>query len=191
MSQNQSVTLYISAASDLMAEREALARMIADLPVTLPWRIGQSPVEADPIEAETVANADLYFVIMGADIRAPVGLELHLARRAGQSIVGFAKQGVAYTPAGQIFMKETKLTIGWRPFKTANDLSRQVQRIVVEYLLRQAVRYALTPVEVVQLQQRLTSDVPADQPNAEGTGHSAVILSRERFTPSEGVIIEE
>ena len=191
MSQNQSVTLYISAASDLMAEREALARMIADLPVTLPWRIGQSPVEADPIESETVANADLYFVIMGADIRSPVGLELHLARRAGQSIVGFAKQGVAYTPAGQIFMKETKLTIGWRPFKTANDLSRQVQRIVVEYLLRQAVRYALTPVEVAQLQQRLTSDVPSDQPNAEGAGHSAVILSRERFTPSEGVIIEE
>lgn len=191
MSQNQPVTIYISAASDLMAEREALARMIADLPVTLPWRIGQSPVEAEPVGAEAVANADLYFVIMGADIRAPVGLELHLARRAGQSIVGFAKQGVAYTPAGQIFMKETKLTIGWRAFKTANDLSRQVQRIIIEYLLRQAVRYALTPVEGAQLQQRLTTDTPADQPNAAGAGHSAVILSRERFMPSEGIVIEE
>ncbi|MCB0166528.1 MAG: hypothetical protein KDI79_20030 [Anaerolineae bacterium] len=191
MSQNQPVTIYFSAASDLMAEREALARMIADLPVTLPWRIGQSPIEAEPIGAGDVANAELYFVIMGADIRAPVGLELHLARRAGQSIVGFAKQGVAYTPAGQIFMKETKLSIGWRPFKTASDLSRQVQRIVIEYLLRQAVRYALTPVEIAQLQQHLTTNVPVDQPIAAGAGHSAVILSRERFMPSEGVIIEE
>ena len=68
MNHNQAVTIYISAASDLMAEREALARLIAELPVTLAWRIVQSPVEAEPIDTEALLNADLYFVLMGADI---------------------------------------------------------------------------------------------------------------------------
>ncbi|MCB0210911.1 MAG: hypothetical protein KDJ52_16345 [Anaerolineae bacterium] len=191
MNPNQAVTIYISAASDLMAEREALARLIAELPVTLAWRIVQSPVEAEPIDTEALLNADLYFVLMGADIRAPVGLELHTAQRARMSIVGFAKRGVAYTPAGQIFMKDSHAAITWQPFKTTADLLRQVQRTIIEHLLRHAARYTLTPPEMANLQQLLTQQQPNVSTEAEGTGHSAVILSRERFIPSEGIIIEE
>jgi hypothetical protein len=76
MSTDQPTTIYISAASDLMAEREALARMIAALPVTLAWRIVQTPVaDVDPLDLEALGSADLYFLVMGSDIRAPVGLE--------------------------------------------------------------------------------------------------------------------
>ena len=191
MNHNQAVRLYISAASDLMAERETLARLIAELPVTLAWRIVQSPIEAEPIDTEALINADLYFVIMGADIRAPVGLELHTARRTQLSIVGFAKQGVAYTPAGQIFMKDSHAAIAWQPFKTTGDLMRKVRRIIIEHLLRHAIRYTLTPPEIANLQQLLTHQESTGPTEAEGTGHSAVILSRERFLPSEGVIVEE
>ena len=191
MSHNKAVTIYISAASDLMAEREALARMIAELPVTLPWRIGQSPIETEVIDSETLANADLYFVVMGADIRAPVGLELHIAQRANQSIIGFAKQSVAYTPAGQVFLREMRSIIAWQPFKTISELVQRVRRVIIEHLLRQAIRYTLTPAEITNLQQLLTSQESASPTEADGTGHSAVILSRERFTPSEGVVIDE
>lgn len=191
MSHNEAVTIYISAASDLMAEREALARMIAELPVTLSWRIGQSPVETEVIDSETLTNADLYFVVMGADIRAPVGLELHIAQRANQSIIGFVKQSIAYTPAGQVFLREMRSVILWQPFKTTSELVQRVRRVIIEHLLQQAIRYSLPPAEITNLQQLLTSQEPTSSTEADGTGHSAVILSRERFTPSEGIVIEE
>lgn len=74
-----------------MAEREALARLMAELPVTLPWHIVQTPSEAEPIDGEALPAADLHFLIMGADIHAPVGLELHIAQRAGRQVIGFLK----------------------------------------------------------------------------------------------------
>lgn len=44
----------------------------------------------------------------------------------------------------------------------------------------------------MQLKQRLQADRPADQPvEGEGAGHSAVLLSRERYIPSEGVIVDD
>jgi hypothetical protein len=190
MHNSQSITIYISAAPNLMAEREALARMIAELPVTLPWHIVQTPTEAEPIDGEALLAADLFFLIMGADIRAPVGLELHMASRAGRPVIAFLKRGVPYTPAGQIFTRQAQVT--WRSFHDSANLRRQVQRVVIEHLLAQAIKYALTPDEVIQLEQRLKADTPAEQTvEGEGAGHSAVLLSRERYIPSDGVIIEE
>ena len=81
------VIVYISAASDLMAEREALARLIAELPVTLSWRIVQTPIRAEIPDLEALPAADLYFLIMGGDIRAPVGLEWLTAERAQRPVI--------------------------------------------------------------------------------------------------------
>ena len=57
---NRPVTIYISAATELMAERESLARVIAQLPVTLPWRILQTPTGAEPLDlaGQLVAEVD-------------------------------------------------------------------------------------------------------------------------------------
>ena len=192
MSGNQPVIIYISAASDLLAEREALARMIAELPVTLAWRILQSPTEAEPVDAEALIKANLYFLVMGSDIRAPVGLELHTARRANKTPLAFAKRGVSYTPAGDVFIKENRRYLNWRPFTNTANLNHQVQRLVVRHLLDQAIVYALTPPEIAALEQLLRRGSGENRPlEAEGAGHSAVILSRERYLPSEGTIIEE
>ncbi len=51
-SRHRPVVIYISAAADLIAEREALAQMIAALPVTLAWRIIQTPLKAEPLGLE-------------------------------------------------------------------------------------------------------------------------------------------
>jgi hypothetical protein len=185
------VTVYISAASDLMAEREALARMIAALPVTLAWRILQTPInEADPLDLEMLRTADLCFLVMGSDIRAPVGLEWLMLRRAGRPVNGYLKRGILRTPAGQVFINDAK--IEWRPFSDAADLSRQIQRVLVEHLIRHAAYHALTPEDLVQLEKSLKSDTSPEQPvRGEEAGHSAVILSPERFEPSQGVIVGE
>ncbi len=185
------MTIYISAASDLMAEREVLARMIAALPVTLAWHIAQTPVtDADSLDLEALQIADLHLLVMGSDIRAPVGLEWHIAHRLGRPSSAFLKRDIPRTPAGQVFIHEAEVI--WRPFSDAGDLSRQVRQMLAEYLVRHAAHYALTPDEVTQLEALRTADTPAEQPaQGEEAGHSAVILSRERYIPGEGVIVDE
>jgi hypothetical protein len=189
METNRPVTLYISAAADLMAEREALARMVAALPVTLAWRIAQTPVTGtDSLDLEALKNADLHFLVMASDIRAPVGLEWHIVSRAGQPSAAFLKRGVLRTPAGEVFIKGAGVT--WQPFAEPADLARQVQRLVVEHLVRHALRYALTPDELARLQALPAAAVSAEEASrAKEAGHSAVILSRERFEPSGGVVV--
>jgi hypothetical protein len=188
---NRPVIIYISAASDLMAEREALARMIAALPVTLAWRVVQTPLsEAEVLNPEDLQAADVHVLLMGSDIRAPVGLEWHLIRRAGRPSVAFLKRGITRTPAGQVFIKEAG--VSWRPFSDAADLSRQIQHVVAEHLLRDALRYALTPVELEQLENLLAAEAsPEDSSQGQEAGHSAIILSRERYEPGEGIIVDK
>lgn len=188
MDTNRPVTIYISAASDLMAERETLARMIAELPVTLAWRIIQSPLGDELLDLDALRHADLHLLIIGGDIRAPVGQEWHTAYRAGRPIVAFLKRGLNRTPAGQAFVRDTRVT--WQPFNSPAGLSRQVRRLLAEHLVAHAERYALSPAELQQLAALQTAEDQAETA-AEGAGRSAVILSRERFSPSEGVIIGE
>lgn len=187
---NDPVTIYISAAPDLMAEREALARMIAELPVTLVWRIVQTPIGEELLDLDALRTAALYLLVMGGDIRAPVGLEWHTAQRARRPARGFLKQGIARTPAGQVFIRQTDL--GWQPFKNVVDLSRQVRELLVDHLLEQAIRYWLTPAEVQQLAD-LQADIATSEQTASGgeAGRSAVILSRQRFSPTGGVIVDD
>ncbi len=190
MEAHRPVIVYISAASDLMAEREALARMIAGLPVTLAWRIVQSPLGVERLDLEILAAADFYLLLLGGDIRAPVGQEWFTAHRAGRPFFAFLKGNVPRTPAGQAFARETDVT--WRPFLSAADLVRQVQRLLAGQLLSQAVRYALTPPEIEALAALQAGEGQPEEPaGREETGRSAVILSRERFRPSDGVIIDE
>ncbi len=189
MEASRPVTVYISAAADLMAEREVLARMVAALPVTLAWHIAQTPVtDADSLDLEALKIADLHFLVMASDIRAPVGLEWRIVSRAGQPSAAFLKRNVLRTPAGEVFIKDAGVT--WQPFAGPTDLARQVQRLLVEHLVRHALRYALMPEELARLQALPVAETPAEE-SARGkeAGHSAVILSRERFEPSEGVIV--
>jgi hypothetical protein len=187
---NRPVIIYISAASDLMAEREALARMIAELPVTLAWRIIQTPLSAEPLELEALAVADLYYLLMGSDIRAPVGLEWLTAQRTGRPVRAFLKQDVGRTPAGQVFINQTK--VAWQPYTDVVVLRRQARQILASHLSRHALQYALTPVELDQL--AALAEAPAEEGGAASSrdaGQSAVILSRKRYTPSEGVIVDD
>jgi hypothetical protein len=191
LAEKTGMTIYISAASDLMAEREALARMIASLPVTLAWRIMQTPVrDLDSVDLEALRSADLYFLVMASDIRAPVGLEWLMARRTRPPDGVYLKRGIPRTPAGQVFINDVRLA--WQPFHDASDLCRQVEHVLAEHLIHHAGRYTLSPEEIAGLEALLTSIKPAEKAG-HGTeaGHSAVVLSRERFEPSGGVVLDQ
>jgi len=106
--------------------------------------------------------------------------------------VAFLKQDVVRKPAGQVFVNQAG--IEWHRFTDAADLSQQVQRILAEHLLHHATHYALTLTDVEQLEALRAAEAgaaaegPAERQEA---GSSAVILSRERFVPREGVVVND
>ncbi|MEM7034301.1 MAG: hypothetical protein AAF629_32460 [Chloroflexota bacterium] len=190
MSNNRPITVYISAASDLITEREILARMVAELPVTLAWRIVQTPISlVDTLDLDAVQQADFHILVIGSDIRAPVGLELSVARYHRRLTHAYLKQGLIRTLAGQSFVKDAALE--WQPFQSYTGLRFQVQKALIQHLLRFQLEYDLTLIEVEQLQDLQSVEAPTEQPaEVKDAGHSAVILSRERYEPSDGIALD-
>ncbi len=82
--------------------------------------------------------------------------------------------------------------MAWQLFTQPADLGHQVQHLLIGHLIRAATRYRLTATELRHLEKLLTKAAQDEPPlQAKGAGHSAVILSRERFRPDGGVIIGE
>ncbi|HBY97184.1 MAG: hypothetical protein M5U01_42320 [Ardenticatenaceae bacterium] len=187
------VLLYISTAADLAPEREVLGRAVTELPVTLGWRVVQTPRADESLDLAAAAQADVHLLLLGSDIRAPVGLEWIAARRAGCSTVFFLKKGASRTPAAQAFAHEVERQTSWRLFEDAADLRRQVLARLAGHLLARAEYYVLRPAEFEALRAwrdalEKAEPRPPDETRG-GAGDSAVILSPERFTPSDGVVI--
>lgn len=193
--------MYISAANDLETEREILGRAVAEIPVSLGWRIVQSPTRDEPVAREAVAQADVHLLLLGTDIRAPVGLEWQVARRAGRWPAAFLKQAVLRTPAAQDFVRFVQgqrlpgyESSAWRPFEDAADLRRQSLGLLARALADRAALYALTPLELARLEEwRAGLDRAESSAGDEilgGAGDSGILLSRDRYEPSEGVLIK-
>lgn len=186
--------LYISAATDLRAERETLGRAVTELPVTLGWRILQSSSRDEPVDLAAVARADLHLLLLGSDIRAPIGQEWLAARRAGRSTVLFLKQRILRTPAADDFVRYVREWDAWQPFTDAAQLRLKVLNLLADRLLSRVEHYALSPAEILGLQAwraELAAPGPAvDESRRGGAGESGVILSPERYVPSEGILFE-
>jgi hypothetical protein len=187
------VLLYISAAPDLEYEREILGRAVVEIPVSLGWQIIQSPLRDEPADLDAVARAGVHLLLLGGDIRAPIGQEWIAARRAGRRPFLFLKQGILRTPAAYNFVRFVEEQAAWQPFKDGPDLHSQVLRLLAGHLVQHAGHYALSPAEMARLESwraGLQAEALArDQGLRGGTGESGVVLSPERYIPSEGVLI--
>ncbi|MCS7062078.1 MAG: hypothetical protein RMN25_13065 [Anaerolineae bacterium] len=187
------ILIYISAAADLLAEREALGQLISQMPTSLGWRVEQTPLDDREPNLDAVATADIHLLLLGSDVRAPVGLEWRVARRAGRSPSLFLKQEGLRTQAGDAFARELARHSEWRRFKTLHELRRQVAEVLVSHMAGSAERYALLPEEIERLRAWrravAAAKVVAAESDSGGAGASGVILSAERFTPSQGRLI--
>jgi hypothetical protein len=188
------VLLYISAATDLVQEREILGRAVTEIPVGLGWRIIHSPSRDEPVNDDALVRADLHLLLLGSDIRAPIGLEWHLARRAGRRPVPLLKQDVLRTPAAQSFVRFLGAQATWRPFKNLADLRFQALELLTDRLLEGAATYALSLPEMTRLQEWLaelgSSGGGVGSSERGGAGESGVVIAPERFLPSEGILIQ-
>ncbi len=191
------IRIYISAASDLMDERETLNRLIPEIPTSLGWRVTQTPLDGRDVDLNAVAGADVHILLLGGDVRAPVGLEWQAARRAGRMPALFSRREGLRTQAGEAFARELARYGEWRAFKDTPDLRRQVAALLGDHLIASAARYAILPDEIERIRawrKTLARAKPDDSRAAGDKGVAdagGVILSDERFTPSQGRLISQ
>jgi hypothetical protein len=185
--------LYISAAPDLRFERDVLARAITEIPTSLGWTITQTPPASREPDLGAVRQAHAHLLMLGSDIQAPVGLEWAMARRADKPVTLLYKSTVIQTQSAQAFMREVLKHGKWRAFEDATDLRRFTLKLLADQLITHAMAYELLPDETDKLKAwRKTLDekqkVAVNDARA-GADATAVILTTERFVPSEGRLL--
>jgi len=188
------VYLYVSAAADLEPERDLLSRAMVEIPVPLAWRIVQTPLHGEPLDLEIITRANVHLLLIGSDIRAPIGQEWWVARHARHLPVLFIKKDVARTPAAQAFIRHLSEYTGWRPYKNSPDLHRQIILYMSAYFQEHAQYYALTPAEIERLLAWRTEQEHLTHANIKDTrgdaADSSVVFSSERYTPSDGMLLK-
>jgi len=186
------VLLYISAAADLQHERDILGQAVTEIPTSLGWRVVLSPGSNDVVDLDAVLNAGVHLLLLGGDIRAPVGLEWTVARRASRMPLPFYKTGILQTSAARSFIRDVAIETTWQPFSDGEDLRRKALRVLVDHILQRVVYYALSLEETERL-QIWRADLDKSSAPSEthgGTGESSVILSRDHIVTSGGILIE-
>jgi hypothetical protein len=136
------IKVYISASPELESERDLLGRLIAEIPVTLGWRIVQTPTKGEPMDKEAIETADIHVLVLGSDIRAPVGYEWLVARRSARSPWLFLKQGILRTTAAQDFIHRVGDPGEWRLFKMV-ETCKMVEEMIAEAILERSNLYAV------------------------------------------------
>ncbi len=137
------VRLFISAGPELNPARELLGQGLAAFPVNVGWVIKRTP------DIDSVAECHLFVVLLGADITAPVGLELWWARRTEKPIFAYRAEG-AWTPAGRVFFQDNA-DLDWRRCGDPVTLQRLVLTDLSRFLLAHADRYGVTLLEIERL----------------------------------------
>ncbi len=185
------ILLYISAGPDLAAEREVVGRAVTEIPLDLGWRIFQTPGSGRSVDREAVELADLHFFLLGGDIRAPVGYEWSIARKAGRRPIPLLKTGVSRTPAGLDQVRYIGFQAHWFPFQQASDLRWRVLRLLSAYIFFRASELELSLVELQTLTawRKTLYARPVDEETVGGAGEGGVVLSQRRYVPADGVAI--
>lgn len=177
------VRLFISGGPDREPARELLGQALAEFPVNVGWVIKRTP------DIDSVAESHVCLVLLGADITAPVGLELYWAQRTEKPIYAY-RSDVSRTPAGQVFVQETAW-LDWRRYADLATLRRQVVADLSRFLLSNAERYGITLMEAQRLHLYIgalekAANAQIEQvvaPKPAGAGGGGVILAPGKDQP--------
>jgi hypothetical protein len=187
--------IFVSVGLDLETEREVVGQAIASLPVSLGWEIKYTPSRGERSDPTTAAvtNCDFYALLLGTDISAPIGSELHAALTTGKRIVALLKEGPR-TAAARFFARQSRLA--WRRFDDEESLRHLLQKSIVEQILDSPEKYRITVADwealsalSAELEEQTSKGMEEPTPWRGGAGRDAVIVSPERDLPSEGVAI--
>ncbi|MFN8473041.1 MAG: hypothetical protein U0822_12710 [Anaerolineae bacterium] len=186
--------LYVSISPDLAAEREAIGRAVANLPVDVGWEVSYTPGATDPNAADprTAARAHVYILALGEDIRAPMGVEWDSARRVGLKPLALLHDGPR-TPAAQAFLKG--VDVEWTSYKSARELTHRVQAALAQALLDRAPLFGLSTPEWESLSGLLKTlqeqSAAEGEDERSGAGQSGVIFAPSREAGKGGIVVGE
>ena len=189
------IVIYISAAADLQRERDLLGRIATEIPVDKGWRIIQSPTGDGLLDVASIQNADIHFLLLGGDIRAPIGQEWIIARNSGQHPLPFLKEGILHTDAALDFTRYIQAQSPWKTFKDIYDLHISALTEITNRLLNFALQYDLSLNDLENLQKFRTDIKKVLSSDAglplSGTDASSLILSAEDLSTKGGLLISK
>jgi len=161
----------------------------------LGWKIVHTPNKGGSPDLTAIRAADVYLLLMGSDIRAPIGLELLAARRSAKKPELLLKKNVPRTPAAQVFVREMKNLVDWQYFKDGAELRQKALQLMADHILNRPDYYHLQSAEYNNLrswQEQLAKSKAIPQEEIRGgAGKSGMIFSIERYEPSEGVLLND
>lgn len=186
--------LYVSAANDLLSERDLIGRSVTEIPVSLGWNIIFSPLKGKQIDTNAISQADIHILMLGQDIRAPIGYEWLVSMRGNRNPILFLKDEVPRTPAALDFIRTLEDYSNWHKYHNHADLRHQILVLISKYLITKAKFFALKPLEYEKLTEwskELEDQKPEQIEETQGgAGESSIIISSERFVPRDGVLIQ-
>jgi hypothetical protein len=174
----EKLRLFVSATHDLEAERAAIGRAIAGLPVQIGVEIRRTPLSGAAYEDifELVANCDRVYFLMGRDISAPAGAEWYLSWKLERSILPL-RLAAPRTPAAQEFVRQA--FVEWTTFRTQAELARIVTLDLTRILNHPTNRYGLTvsDLELLSLHaQRIRKHAPENGREPGGAEGGGILL---------------
>ena len=187
----ETLRLFISATSDLEAERNLIGTTLAQLPAHNRIEIRRTPATGDTYSNifERVANCDRVFFLLGQDITAPAGQEWYLALELERHIIPLRKE-TSMTPAGLSFLRGS--LVKWQTFRHAADLEQIVGRNLIRTLLNPHNRYGLSLTERQLLQTHRFHNPPAEEgPLPRGAEGGGVLLDQRDPDTVVGVKLDE
>lgn len=172
--------LFASNSPDLAAEREALGRAVAELPVAVAWEIRHTPRTGAGVKEALafIDTCDLYLMVLGADLHAPMGLEWQRAQAALRPTRAFASGGL-HSPSAQAMLRRRE--IGWTWFETPREVEGHVMRLLARLLLDQGETFGLHVNDVGSLLALAEAEETGERPDErQGAERGGVIIGRGR-----------
>jgi hypothetical protein len=198
------IHLYVSSSSELAAEREAIGQIVAALPVTLGWQINHTPLAGSPVQDTSVMlgtaelgmrieDCDLYALVLGQDLTAPMGFEVRSAlarcqRPKGAHFVGAYRKECTRSPSARDAVRT--LEVSWQPYSNLNAFCAEFRRDLLRMLLDVGPSLGLVLVDMAfllksQREEGGESEGVGREVGQDHAGHSGRILGREVWQAGE------
>ena len=142
------IHLYVSSSSELAAEREEIGQIVAALPVTLGWQISHTPLSSSPAQDRSamlgtaelgmrIEDCDLYALVLGQDLTAPMGFEVRSAlarsrRPKGAHFLGAYRKECTQSPSARDAVRT--LEVSWQPYTNLAGFGAEFRRDLLRTL---------------------------------------------------------
>lgn len=199
------IHLYVSSSSELYAEREAIGQIVAALPMTLGWQISYTPLSSSPAQGTSamlgiaelgmrIEEFDLYALVLGQDLTAPMGFEARsaLARgrrpKGGGHFLGAYRKECTRSPSARDAVRT--LEVSWQPYSNLAAFEEAFRRDLLRTLLDVGPSLGLVLVDIALLvrSQRTEGEESkgvGEDVSQDHAGHGGRILGREVWQAGE------